>query len=118
MLAGLLYDIYFIWGERIIISFGLKDDARVISSIACADPEGGTGNPDPPPPLKNDKNIGFLSNIAGSGALKNLKDTKQAFDDGPLIVAFGSLFPHIKMSKLDPLLQNFLDPRMPCLVSF
>ena len=29
----------------------------------CADPEGGgTGGPDPPPPLKNHKNIGSLSN--------------------------------------------------------
>ena len=31
----------------------------------CADPEGETGGPDPPPPpLKNHKNIGFLSNIS------------------------------------------------------
>ena len=30
--------------------------------LSCADPEGGTGGPDPPPPRKITKNIGFLSN--------------------------------------------------------
>ena len=38
-----------------------------------ADPEGGTGGPDPPP-LKNHKNIGFLSNT-GQDPLKNHKAT-------------------------------------------
>ena len=31
---------------------------------ACSDPEGGTGGPDPPPPLKNHKYVGFLSDTA------------------------------------------------------
>ena len=45
-------------------------------SKTCADPEGGggTGGPDPPP-LKNHKNIGFLSNT-GPDPLKNHKATK------------------------------------------
>ena len=35
---------------------------KVLSHLECADPEGGrgAGSPDPPP-LKNHKNIGFLS---------------------------------------------------------
>ena len=38
---------------------------------ACADPEGGTGGPDP---LKNHKNIGFLRN-SGPDPLKNYEAT-------------------------------------------
>ena len=39
----------------------------------CADPERGTGGPDPPPPpLMNHKNIGFLSN-SGPDPQKNHK---------------------------------------------
>ena len=44
-----------------------------------------TGGPDPtphPPPPKNHKNLGFLSNI-GSDLLKNHKATKPAFNVGP-----------------------------------
>ena len=44
-----------------------------------ADTEGGTGGPDPPPPLKNHKNIGFLCNT-GLDPLKNHKATKPAFN--------------------------------------
>ena len=40
---------------------------------------GGTGGPDP---LKNHKNIGFLSNT-GPGPLKNHKATKPSFIVGP-----------------------------------
>ena len=85
---------------------------------------GGTGGPDP---LKNYKNIGFLSNT-GPDPLNNHKKNKPAFNvgpslarqqntiemafrwqanDGPLLVVFGS--PHLKkqtnknLSKLDPL---------------
>ena len=51
--------------------------------MACGDPEGGgggeTGGPDP---LKNNKNIGFLSNT-GPDPLKNYKATKPAFNVGP-----------------------------------
>ena len=43
---------------------------------------GGTGGPDPSP-LKNHKNIGFLSNT-GPDPLKNHKATKPAFNFGPL----------------------------------
>ena len=43
---------------------------------------GGTGGPDPPPPLKNHKNIWFLSNT-GPDPLKNHKATKLAFNVGP-----------------------------------
>ena len=71
---------------------------------------GGAGGPDPPPRLKNHKNIGFLSNT-GPDPLQNHKATKPAFnvgpssarqrnaiemavrsraDDGPLLVVFGS----------------------------
>ena len=47
---------------------------------SCADPEGGTGGSGPP--LKNHKNIGFLSNT-GSDPLENHKATKPAFIVGP-----------------------------------
>ena len=75
---------------------------------AYADPEGETGGPDPPPPLKNHKSIRCLSN-SGPDPLKNHKANEPAFnvepssacernailmafrwraDDGPLIVVF------------------------------
>ena len=50
------------------------------SAFACADPEG-TRGPDSPP-LKNYKNIGFLSN-SGPDPLKNYEATKPAFNVGP-----------------------------------
>ena len=40
---------------------------------------GGTGGPDP---LKNHKNLGFLSN-SGPGPLKNYEATEPAFNVGP-----------------------------------
>ena len=46
------------------------------------DPERGTGGSDSPPPLKNHKNIGYLSNT-GQDPLKNHKASKPAFDFGP-----------------------------------
>ena len=49
---------------------------------SCADPEVGTGGSGPPPPLKNHKNIGFLSNTDPS-PLKNHKATKPTFNVGP-----------------------------------
>ena len=39
---------------------------------------GVTGGPDPPPPLKNHINLGFLSNTSPD-PLKNHKTTKQAY---------------------------------------
>ena len=50
----------------------------ILSSKACADPEGGTGGPEP---LENHKNIVFLSNT-GPDPLKNHKATKPAFNVG------------------------------------
>ena len=49
------------------------------SDFTWADPEWGTGGPDP---LKNHKNIGFLSNT-GLDPSKNHKATKPAFNVGP-----------------------------------
>ena len=91
---------------------------------------------EPQPPLKNHKNIGFLSSTS-PGLLKNHKVTQPTFNVGPslarqgntikmafpwradgglLLVLFGSplsLSPHKKNpSELDPLWQNFLDTRM------
>ena len=47
-----------------------------------ADPEGGQGSVPPPPPLKNQKSIGFLC-TTGPDPLKNHKATKPAFNVGP-----------------------------------
>ena len=52
-----------------------------LSRSAWADPEGGTGGPDPHP-IKNHKNIGFLCNTRPD-PLKNYKATKPAFNVGP-----------------------------------
>ena len=77
---------------------------RGISSLSMRGSRGGGGWQGfltPPPPLKNYKNIGFLSNT-GLDPLKNHKATKLAFnvgqssafrwraDNGPLLVVFGS----------------------------
>ena len=84
----------------------------------CADPEGGTGGPDPRPP-ENHKNIGFLSNT-GPDTQKNHKATKPAlnvppakhhlwrFAGGPIMASFKCYLdplPLIKkrLSELDPL---------------
>ena len=54
---------------------------------SCADPEGGGGGQgvQTPPPLKNHKNIGFLSNLSNTGPdpLENHKAAKPAFNVGP-----------------------------------
>ena len=50
----------------------------------------GGGVPDPPPPLKNHKIIGFLSNTCPD-LLKNHKATKPAFNVGPSTASHGSL---------------------------
>ena len=52
-----------------------------IRELTWADPEGGDRGPDPPPPLKNHKNIGFLSN-SDPDPLKNYKATEPAFNVG------------------------------------
>ena len=52
-----------------------------IKMIVCADPEGGAGVRTPPPP-KNHKNVGFLSNT-GPDPFKNHKATNPAFNVGP-----------------------------------
>ena len=48
---------------------------------SCADPEGGGGGRGSGTPLKNHKNIGFLSNT-GPDPLKNHKATKPALNVG------------------------------------
>ena len=53
----------------------------MFSHCACADPEGEGERDLDPPPLKNYKNIGFLSK-SGPDPLKNHKATKPAFNDG------------------------------------
>ena len=73
---------------------------------------GGTGGPDPPPPLKNHKNIGFPSNtvpdslknrsyqasiqcwgIIGTPVKRHLMAFRWRADDGPLKVVLGSSLP-------------------------
>ena len=99
----------------------------------CADPAGEHGAPTPPPPLKNHKNIGFLSNIGPDPEKSQSYQTSfQCLDNidtpakrhfngvsltGPMMAHLDPLFLHQntnnkKRSKLDPLRQNFLDPRM------
>ena len=51
------------------------------SPVPCTDPEGGQGVWTPPPPLKNHKNIEFLSNT-GPDPLQISKTTKPAFNVG------------------------------------
>ena len=92
--------------------------------------------------MKNHKNIGFSSNtvpdslknrsyqasfqcwgIIGTPVKRHLMAFRWRAHDGPLIVVLGSSLPSLtkkkkkqkkqkKTSKLDPLWQNFLDPRM------
>ena len=52
----------------------------LILYLTSADPEGGTGGPDPP--LEYHKNIGFHSST-GLDPLKNHKASKLAFNVGP-----------------------------------
>ena len=56
--------------------------SRIFRSQPCADPEGGQGVRTPPP-LKNHKNIGFLSN-SGPDPPKNHEATEPAFNVKPL----------------------------------
>ena len=89
----------------------------------------GTGVPDPPP-LKNHKNIGFLSNT-GPDPLENHKATKTAFNIGPpsarqrnaisIHFNYGPLLEVFEFSSSSSTkkrcqswtpLTNFLDPRM------
>ena len=98
---------------------------------------GGGGDRGSGPPLKNQKALGFRSNT-GQDPLKYHKATKPAFNirlslarqrnaievfrwwanNGRLVVVFGFSLPsslkHTQksLSELDPLWQNFLDPRM------
>ena len=85
--------------------------------IPCAGPEGGGGGGQEVwIPLKNHQNIVLHCNI-GPDPLTNQKATKPAFHDGPLIFGIWILPPIINLkkkplSKLDPLWQNSLDPRI------
>ena len=81
---------------------------------------GGTGGLDSPP-LKNHKNIAFLSKT-GTDPLKNYKTFKPASnvgpslafcwraDDGPLIVVFGSYLPSSTKTKQSIKTFSLLDP--------
>ena len=74
--------------RKVRIRNRLRKDAYSIcykisnTSCPCSDPEGGQVVRIPPSPLKNHKNIGFLSNT-GPDPLKNHKVTKPAFNVGP-----------------------------------
>ena len=72
---------------------------------------GAAGGPDPPPPLKNHKNINFASNT-GPDTLKNRSyqasiqcwaiigtSAKRRANDGPLIVVLGSFLPSSTKKK-------------------
>ena len=72
------------------------------------------GNRGPDPPLENYKNIGFLSNT-GPEPLKITKLPNQHSMLGQHRPANSGIWIQTKkktLSKLDPLWQNFLDPRM------
>ena len=77
---------------------------------------GGAGGPDP---LESHKNIGFLCNT-GPDPLKKHKSTKPAFNFGPSSARQRNAIPSTKktLSKLDPLWQIFLDPRMQSAIFF
>ena len=87
--------------------------------VPCVDPEGGQGIRTPPP-LKNHKNIEFLSNtgpdplkfsklpnessiqrwaIIGTPTKRHLKAFRWRAYDGPLLVIFGSSLPKKKKTK-------------------
>ena len=70
------------------------------SPLPCADPEGGQGVPTihSPTPLKNHKNIGFLSNT-DLDPLKKQKATKPAFNVGPSS-AHQMVFPWLPFSAI------------------
>ena len=62
---------------------GILNFLMVIRAIrTSANPEEGGRGSGPPSPLKNYKNIGFLSDT-GPDPLKNHKATKPAFNVGP-----------------------------------
>ena len=105
---------YFIPGK----SASWEENTQLVNSdLSCTEPEkGGQGVRTP---LKNHKNIGFLSNT-GPDPLKNHKATKPVFNvgppsahqrntiemafrwqanDGPLIVVFGSSLPSSTKNK-------------------
>ena len=65
-------------------------------------------------PLKNHKNIGFLSNT-GPDPLTKCKANKPSFDDGPKLEIFVSTHQLKKKKRCQvepPLKKNFLDARM------
>ena len=78
--------------------------------LACAVPEGVTGGPDPPPPLNNHKNIGFLSNT-GPDPLNNHKAAKpdsmfgrhRHSSETPILVVYSTHQLKKTLSKLEPL---------------
>ena len=98
-------------------TYKLDTSGKTFATFSCSDPEGGDRGSGPP--LKNHKNIGFLSNT-GLDPLKNYKATKPAFnvvpslacqrnaiemafrwraDDGPILMVFESTH-QLKQKKL------------------
>ena len=93
-------------------------NSLLIGGVNMCGSRGGTGGPDPPPPMKNHKNIGFSSNTVPD-SLKNrsyqasiqcwgiigtpVKHHLMAFHwrahDGPLIVVLGSFLPSSTKKK-------------------
>ena len=82
--------------------FGNAASSQSMRTLHARIQRGGRGS-GPPPPLKNQKNIGFISNT-GPDPLNVTKLASQhsilghhrSADDGPLLVLFGSSFPVIK----------------------
>ena len=86
---------------------------------------GGTGGPDPPPSLKNHKNIGFPSNIdpdplkltklpSQHSMVGHWHASKTPFQRGfaDVMGRWWSIFSGISVHSHYPLWQNILDPRM------
>ena len=80
---------------------------KIDGKIMCGSRGGDRGSrtPPPPPSPKNHKNIGFLSPRSPGSSLARQGNTINALS------AIRIPFP-LSKKKLDPLWQNFLDPRM------
>ena len=70
---------------RVIVRASVRsqDSDKKVWENVWADPEGGQGVRTPPSPLRNKKDMGFLSNTSPD-PLKNHKATKPAFSVEPV----------------------------------
>ena len=74
------YTVVFSSSQHVVDPLLEQEDLKVLKAISGSrGGDRGSG----PPPLKNQKNIGFLSNT-GLNPLENHKTTKLAFNVGPL----------------------------------